>query len=314
MSDLADALENYLVTRRALGFKLVNESRLLADFVATLDRAGAATITIDAALAWAQEPASAHPSWWAKRMRAVRGFASWRAAFDPATEVPPKELLTARSLRAEPYPYTGADIAALMDAARAIASPLKGATYETLIGLLTVTGMRIGEAIRADRADLDTHGGVLTVRDTKFGKSRELALAPSTLDALATYARLRQRLCPRPVTASLFVSTTGTRLIYPNFHRQWRDLARAAGLHPLSPRCRPRPHDLRHRFAVVTLIGWYRDGQDVQARLPQLSTYLGHTSPAATYWYLRAAPELLALAAGHLETAQYSETAQAVPR
>ena len=304
MSDLADALEDYLFTRRALGFKLAKEGHLLPDFVATLDRAGATTITIDAALAWAMEPAGADPSWWALRLGFVRGFASWWAAFDPATQVPAKGLLPARPRRAEPYPYTGADIAALMGAARAIPSPLRAATYETLIGLLTVTGMRIGEAIRADRTDLDTGAGVLTVRDTKFGKSRELALAPSTLDALASYAQRRTRLCPRPATASLFVSTTGTRLIYKNVHRQWLDLVQAAGLRPLSPRCRPRPHDLRHRFAVSTLLGWYRDGQDVQARLPQLSTYLGHTSPTSTYWYLRAAPELLALAADLLETAQ----------
>ncbi len=304
MSDLADALEDYLFTRRALGFKLVKEGRLLPDFVATLDRAGATTITIDAALAWAMEPAGADPSWWALRLGFVRGFASWWAAFDPATQVPAKGLLPARSRRAEPYPYTGADIAALMGAARAIPSPLRAATYETLIGLLTVTGMRIGEAIGADRTDLDPDAGVLTVRDTKFGKSRELALAPSTLVALAIYAQRRTRLCPRPATASLFVSTTGTRLIYKNVHRQWLDLVQAAGLRPLSPRCRPRPHDLRHRFAVSTLLGWYRDGQDVQARLPQLSTYLGHTSPTSTYWYLRAAPELLALAADLLEAAQ----------
>lgn len=304
MSVLGGALEDYLLTRRALGFKLVKDGRLLADFVAALDRAGTATITIDAALAWAREPAGADPCWWAARLGVVRGFASWWAAFDPATQVPAKGLLPAHPRRAEPYPYTGADITALMGAARAIRIPLKGATYETLIGLLTVTGMRVGEAIRAERTDLDVGAGVLTIRDTKFSKSRELALHASTLEALARYDQVRHDLCPRPVATSLFVSTTGTRLIYQNVHRTWLDLVEAVGLRPLSPRCRPRPHDLRHRFALTTLLGWYRDGQDVQARMPQLSTYLGHTNPADTYWYLRAAPELLALAAGHLEAAQ----------
>src|SRR5665647_1705400 len=148
------------------------------------------------------------------RLGFVRGFASWWAAFDPATQVPPKGLLPVQSRRADPYPYTAADIAALMGAARKLPSPLRAATFETLIGLLTVTGMRIGEAIRADRSDLDIEDAVLTVRDTKFGKSRELALHPSTLDALTTYTHLRQRLYPHPTTASLFVSTVGTRLLY----------------------------------------------------------------------------------------------------
>lgn len=304
MSDLTEGLENYLLTRRALGFKLVKDGRLLADFVASLDRARTAAITIDAALTWATEPAGADPSSWAARLSVVRGFASWWAAFDPATQVPPKGLLPAHSRRAEPYPYTGQDIAALMGAARVLRPALRGATYETLIGLLSVTGMRIGEAIRADRPDLDPGGGVLSVRDTKFGKSRELALHPSTLDALATYVQLRERLCPRPVTTALFVSTRGTRLLYQNVHLTWLSLVKTVGLRPLSPRCRPRPHDLRHRFAVNTLLNWYRTGQDVTARMPQLSTYLGHTSPTDTYWYLRAAPELLALAADRLETGQ----------
>jgi integrase len=213
-------------------------------------------------------------------------------------------VLPVRSRRAQPYPYTDGDIAALMRAARALPLPLMAATYETLIGLLTVTGMRVGEAIGADRADLELDRGVLVVRGAKFGKSREVPLHPSTVEALAAYSRLRDRLCPRPGTPSLFVSTAGTRLIYNNVHHRWLHLVRGAGLEPRSGRCRPRPHDLRHRFAVTTLVGWYRDGADVEARLPQLSTYLGHVAPSDTYWYLHAAPELLGLAARRLEAAQ----------
>jgi integrase len=232
----------------------------------------------------------------------VRGFARWLAAFDPATEVPPAGLLPARSRRADPYPYTDADIAALMAAARAIALPLKAATYETLIGLLAVTGMRVGEAIGLDRADLDQENAILTIRGAKFGKSRQVPLHPGTAGALDAYSSVRDRLCPRPASPALLISTAGTRLIYKNVHRKWLDLARQAGLRPRSARCRLRPHDLRHRFAVVTLLGWYRDGADVAAQLPRLSAYLGHASPADTYWYLTAAPELLALAASRIET------------
>jgi integrase len=304
MSDLGRAVAEYLATRRALGFKLERDGQLLPDFVASLDQAGLTTVTIDAALAWATRPAGADPSWWGARLAIVRGFARWLAAFDPATQVPPADLLPMRSRRAEPYPYTDDDIAALMRAARAIPAPLKAATYETLIGLLAVTGMRVGEAIRLDRGDLDCDDGVLTVRDTKFGKSREIPLHPSTAEALAAYSRLRDRLCPRPTTPSLFISTAGTRLIYKNVHRKWLDLVSRAGLEPRSRRCRPRPHDLRHRFAVTTLLGWYRAGANVEARLPQLSTYLGHVAPSDTYWYLHAAPELMARAAQQLEAAQ----------
>jgi integrase len=253
MTELSRAVDNYLVTRRALGFKLEREGRLLPDFVAALEQAGLETVTIDAALAWATRPVGADRSWWGARLAIVRGFARWLAAFDPATEVPPADLLPARSRRAEPYPYSDGDIAALMRAARSIPLLLKAATYETLIGLLAVTGVRIGEAIRLDRADVDWESGVLAIRNTKFGKSREVPLHPSTVEALATYRRRRDRLCPRPTTPSFFISTAGTRLIYKNVHRKWLDLVSSAGLEPRSPRCRPRPHDYADPRVMPTL-------------------------------------------------------------
>lgn len=303
MSELRDAVENYLRTRRALGFGLQREARLLPDFVAALDRAGQRTVTIEAALAWATRPVRADRSWWATRLGVVRGFARWQQAFDPATEMPPADLLPARHRRAVPYPYTDADIAALMRAARGIPAPLRAATYETLIGLLAVTGMRVGEVIDLDRGDVDQGEGLLVVRGAKFNKSREVILHPSTVDALCRYATVRERRCPHPRTAAWFVSLAGTRLIYSNVHFTFHRLVTQLGLRPRSQRCRPRLHDLRHRFAVTTLLGWYRDGEDVETRLAQLSTYLGHLNPSDTYWYLQAAPELLALAAHRLEAA-----------
>jgi integrase len=243
MSELARSLQDYLKMRRALGFKLERSGQLLADFVGYLERGGAHRITTEAALIWATQPAEAHPAWWGARLAAVRPFARFLRTLDPFTEVPPPDLLPSRCPRAIPYLYSSAEVAALMAAARAMRSPLRAATYETLIGLLAVTGMRVGEAIGLDRGDLDRAEGVLTVRAAKFGKSREVPLHPSTSEALERYAGVRARRCPRPKSPSLFVSTSGTRLLYKNVHYEFHRLARTAGLEPRSERCRPRPHD-----------------------------------------------------------------------
>lgn len=303
MSALRRSLEQYLTIRRALGFKLAGEGRLLADFVSFADAAGVDTLTCELALAWATLPPQGSPGWLARRLRAVRGFARYLQTLDPATEIPPAELLPARSGRATPYLYSDAEIVALMAAARQLAPPLRSATFETLIGLLAVTGLRIGEAMRLDRADVDPTKRLLTVRDSKYGKSREVLLHQSTVDALGSYGQRRDRLCRGPRAPSFFVSTRGTRLIHSTIYPTFRTLLRQAGLAQRSSSCRPRVHDLRHSFAVETLLGWYRDGGDVSVRMPLLSTYMGHVDPAATYWYLSAAPELLALAAKRLELA-----------
>jgi len=301
MSDLRHALDDYLAIRRALGFKLDRPERLLADFVRHMEAGGIDTITVDAALAWATLPPNGASEWWGHRLSVVRTFARHLHAIDPAHQVPPPDLLPGRSHRATPYLYSETDIAALMAAARGLRSPLRAATFETLVGLLAVSGLRIGEALRLDRDDVDLSEGVLMVRNSKFGKSREVPLHLTTVEALATFARQRDRLCPRPVAPAFFLSLAGTRLLYCGAHLAWLDLVRRAGLQPRSPTCRPRPHDLRHSFAVTTLLGWYRDGADVAARMPMLSTYLGHVHPANTYWYLSAAPELLAIVVGRLE-------------
>ena len=304
MSDLRAELERYLVIRRAVGFKLARAELLLADYLRHLDAIGAEIITTDNAFAWASLPPNGSPDWRGYRLSVVRAFARYLHALDPAHEVPPAGLLPARTHRAVPYLYSDADVAALLAAARELASPLRAVTFETLVGLLVVSGLRIGEALRLDRDDVDLEDGVLHVRQTKFGKSREVPLHPSTVDALAGYARRRDQLSPRPRDPSFFISTTGTRLRYDNVHLAWLDLVRRAGLAPRSARCRPRPHDTRHSFAVRTLLGWYRNGVDVAAAMPLLSTYLGHVHPANTYWYLSAAPELLALVAARLDAAE----------
>lgn len=300
MSSLRQALAGYLAVRRSLGYKLARAEKLLTQFITYLEQAGAATVTTEHALAWATLPGG-NPNWHAHRLSVVRGFAVYLHTIDPAAEIPPACLIPARPHRATPYLYSDADIAALITAAAGLRFPLRTATYQTLIGLLAVTGMRVGEAIRLDRADLDLAAGIITVRQSKFGKSRLLPLHPTVVDALDGYLRLRDRLHPHPSTAAVFISPAGTRLLYCNVHATWKLLAASAGLQARSASCRPRIHDLRHSFAVASLLDAYAAGQDGQAHLALLSTYLGHTDPSHTYWYLSAAPELLALAGQRLE-------------
>lgn len=305
MSPLRQALTGYLSIRRALGFKLDRPGQLLSQFVDHLDEHETSTVTVEDALAWATLPAGADTNWWSKRLSVVRGFARYLHTLDPSHEVPPVDLLPCRSHRATPYLYSDDDVTALINAAATrLRSPLRIVTYQTVIGLLAVTGLRVGEAIRLDCADLDLAHGLLTVRHSKFGKSREIPLHPSTLAALRAYLNQRDKLTPSTTqpTPALFVSTAGTRLIYSNVHLTFQRLVCHAELRPRSGSCRPRIHDLRHSFAVATLLDAYRAGDDVQARLPLLSTYLGHVHPGSTYWYLSAAPELLALAGQRLES------------
>jgi integrase/recombinase XerD len=297
MTGIRQAIDDYLAVRRALGYKLEDHGWLLADFASFLEAAGTVTITTSLALAWATLPQDCLPSWHAARLRVVRGFARHLQALDPATEVPPAGLLAGRNRRAVPYLYSQDEISALMAATASLRPALHAATHKTLLGLLAVTGMRLNEAIRLDRADLDTVDGILTIRDSKFAKSRQIPLHPSTLAALAGYGQLRDRHFPCPGTPAMLVSTAGTRLISQGIHYVFARLARQAGLQPRSQAGRPRLHDFRHSLAVTTLLDWYRQGLNVQSRLPVLSTLLGHSKPANTYWYLSAVPELLALAA-----------------
>ncbi len=261
-------------------------------------------MTVELALSWALEPkvqpGSVVP---AMRLLVVRGFARYMSGIDPRTEIPPTGLIPLRRHRRPPFIYTDAEILALMQQARkGIRQALCAATYETLIGLLAATGMRISEAINLDRTDVDWTEGVLLVRDSKFNKSRYVPLHATTLEALTHYARQRDELCPHPRDASFFVSLRRTRLYPCAVQTTFRRLCQNAGVGGDAP-IPPRLHDLRQTRAVKTLLGWYRDGVDVQSRLPALSTYLGHRDPSYTYYYLSAAPELLAYAAGLLDTA-----------
>jgi integrase len=298
---LCGALADYLAMRRALGYRLARPEKLLGQFLDYLDRAGAPTVTVELALSWARLPTGGDVSWWSQRLSVVRGFAAYLHTLDPAHEVPAADLLAWQPRRATPYLYSDQDVTALIAATASLRTPLRRATFATLIGLLAVTGMRVGETITLDCDDLDLSAGRLVVRHGKFGKSRQLMLHPSTVDALRSYLHRRGQLTPAPATAALLVSTAGTRLLYCNIHWTFQRLVRLAGLTPRSTPCRPRIHDLRHSFAVRSMLDAYTAGQDGQSRLTLLSTWLGHVHPAHTYWYLSASPELMAVAGQRLE-------------
>lgn len=304
MSVLDGKLEEYLAVRRAMGYKMERHEKLLAQFAGYLAGHGETAVTIENALAWATLPASARPRWHALRLSAVRGFAAWLNAADAAHEVPPRRLIPYGSRAVVPYLYTDQEITALAREAGQLSGRLRAATFQTLIRLLAVTGMRVGEAISLDRGDYDPDAGVLTVRDTKFGKSRHLPLHPTAVTGLNAYLELCGQLMPTPQAPALLLTARGCRLRYERVWRIFHDLTISAGMKPRTPACRPRIHDLRHSFAVATLLGWHRAGADVQAMLPRLSAYLGHADPRHTYAYLSAAPELLALAADRLQSFQ----------
>lgn len=303
MSDLQKVLEEYLAVRRTLGFELRLAGGALHNFVSFLEQEGASFITTELALRWATQPIDAQPATWAARLGMIRRFAKYLSAADPRTEIPPQGLLPHRYHRKPPYIYRDEEIKRLIDATKKLGSStgLRECTYSTLFGLLAVTGMRMSEPIALDRDDVDLTNGVLTIRRTKFGKSRLIPVHPSTQRVLRNYACMRDGIYPKPKTPSFFVSERGTRLTEWSVRWTFVQLSHRIGLRGPSDRHGPRLHDLRHGFAARTLLGWYRAGMNVEKHMPFLATYLGHVHVADTYWYLQAIPELLQLAAMRLE-------------
>lgn len=300
MSPLHEALNEYVTIRRSLGYQFYGQRLLLEDFVAFMEQADAPTVTIELAVRWARMPKDTKPIWWARRLGTVRGFARYLTTIDPRTEVPPRDLLPARAQRLAPYIYSPAETQTLMAAAGQLQPQLRGATHSTLIGLLAVTGLRLGEALGLERQDVDLEDGVLRVRG-KDAKWREVPLHATTTHALGDYARLRDQTWPQPKTAAFFVCSTGERLRTWVVHKTFPQLIRQVGLEGRGQRARPRPHDFRHAYAVQTLLDWYRDGENVDAKLPLLSSVLGHAKPEHTYWYFQAVPELTELVAARLD-------------
>jgi integrase len=289
-----------------MGFKFKDAECKLTRFVAYMDDIGAETVTMETALGFVLDPAlDPKSSACFRRLTTVRGFSRYLAGVDARTEILPAGLVSYRPPRLVPYLYSDEDIAAIVHYARASTSfPFRRETLTTMIGLLAVTGMRVGEAIHLNRSEVDWDQAVILVRDTKFRKGRDVPVSPSTIEALAAYVRRRDR--TRPVTTRLFVSLAGTEVAYNYFRETFRNAVTAAriGVGLPSP---PRVHDLRHSFAMRTLLGWYRAGLDVEALLPRLSTYLGHRAPRFTYTYFTATPELLGHAVARREAAEEEE-------
>jgi integrase/recombinase XerD len=302
VSALAEHLEDYLRMRRALGFQLGRHGQVLPHFVAWLDAAGATTVTVELAVAWARLPGErVKPITVEFRLSTVRGFAHYLHALDPAHQIPPPGLLAVPRRRPAPYLYASGELERVLLAARRMRPRLRAATYEALLGLLAVTGMRIGEALALSCDEVDLAEGIVTIRHAKFDRMRLVPLHSSVTAALRDYAAVRDRLC-RTRTGPFFVTRPGHPMTPSGVRWTFQLLTTELGLR--TDTVHPRVHDLRHSFAVHTLIDWHRSGVDVHAMLPVLSTYLGHVEPANTYWYLSAVPELMQLAAARLEQHQ----------
>lgn len=301
MSSLRELLQDYLAMRRALGFKLHVHGVGLLSFVTFMEQAQADFISTDLALTWAKQPAMAQPIWWANRLCFVRGFARYCQAFDPRTQVPPPGLLPCSHRRPSPYFFSDEDIDRLLKGALQLPAKMdfvNQALY-CLFGLLAISGLRISEALGLTLEDVDLDQGVLTIRSTKFGKFRFVPLHSTTVQVLIDYRERREQFLAGRQIPYWFVNARGERLGYECAHYAFRRLT--DGLPSQPGRSRPRMHDLRHHFALVTLLHWYRDGQDVEQRIPTLSAFLGHVQVSDTYWYLSACPELLEAAKDRLE-------------
>jgi len=303
MNTFKESVQDYLAMRRGLGFKLRAAGAGLLDFASFLERKHASYITVRLALEWAQKPTSVLPAEWARRLTYVRGFARYRSAIDPRTQIPPCGLLPYRPKRAQPYFYSEQEIEHLLAAALELspADALRRWTYYCLLGLLSVSGLRISEALNLKHEDVDLDEGVLTIRGTKFGKSRLVPLHASTQKVLAAYLSRRDRYLAGRSAPYVFVSKRGNRLDGGEVRRTFYALSRQVGLRAPCASHGPRLHDFRHRFAQQTLLQWYRCGQDIEPRLPILSTYLGHVHVSDTFWYLNTCPELMGLAVKLLE-------------
>jgi integrase/recombinase XerD len=303
MKDLRKPVREYVALRRALGYKLRTFDARLNEFVAFLKARKAEYITAALAVAWALESSQGRGNSASARLRIVRGFAVHLSASDSRTQIPPAGAIPRPAVAIRPYIFTEDEILRLMQAARKLFSPrkLRCHTYHCLIGLLAATGMRSGEAVRLRTEDVDLSQRLLTIRDTKFGKSRLVPIHATTAAALAAYAARRDTFLGKTCVPTFFISERRRPLSESALHAAFRAICRAAGIANATTGRNPRMHDLRHRFAVHTLLGWYRRGADVERKLPVLSTFLGHGHIEDTYWYLSSTPELMGAACKRLE-------------
>jgi integrase/recombinase XerD len=294
----AQMVRDYLRVRRVLGYKLVSTEHVLFGFVDYLNAQGTDQVTVEHALGFATAGGGSTRTQ-ALRLSAIRCFARWAHTLDPTVQIPPPRLLPARPTRSAPYIYTEAEVGAMLAVADRLRPSIRAATLHTLIALMAATGIRTGEAIRLNIVDFNRSAGTLTVTG-KYGKVRMLPLHPTATDGLSDYLQQRQRLLPATDCPALLISVNGRRLPASTVHPVFRGIVGQAGLTAVSPSCRPRLHDLRHSFAVATMLDAYQSGDDPAAVLPVLSTWLGHAEPGDTYWYMTGTAELLAAATARL--------------
>ncbi len=304
MKSLQSSVQDYLAMRRALGFKLQRHEAHLRDFVAFMQRHRARRVTGKWMVRWVRENPSTDPSYQGLRFGAIRGFAIYHSTVDPRTEVPPADLMPRTHGRNRFYLYSDEEVQRLLAETlkhRVGATSISRWVRYTLYGLLSVTGLRIGEALRLNLGDVDFDQGILTIRDSKFGKSRLVPLHPTTRIALRRYLQRRNDYFKRRDIEPFFVSRHGTRMRHNDAWKSLVRLSRKIGLRDPSDRRGPRLHDFRHRVAVQVMLRCYRSGVDPERRLPALSTYLGHSDLRHTYWYLHQNPALMKQAVGRLE-------------
>lgn len=303
MNSLKQKAQEYINLRRALGYKLITTESLLKKFTSFMENENAPCITAKLALRWAKEPKNVFPAQWGCRLSVIRKFAQYLKAIDTQHEVPPYGLLPHKYHRINPYLYSDEEVLRLLQACESLTSDngLHRHTYYTVFGLLVVTGMRISEAIALTRKDVDLTQGIIAILETKNRKSRMIPVHKSTLQVLREYVRRRDQIYPTCKVPSFFLSDRGTCLTGYAVRYVFIRLSYQIGLRKPTDSHGPRIHDFRHRFAVKTLIKWYREGVNVENLIPLLSTYIGHTKPSDTYWYLSSVPELVGLAAARLE-------------
>jgi len=312
MITLEMELERYLEVRRGLGYSLRTSERVLRRFVGFASAHRKRYVNAELFLAWRAEFGAANRHTWANRLGMVRQFALWLTSINPKHQVPTKGLVPGAYRRARPYIYSDREVALIVAEAARLPSPngLRSLTYPTLFGLVAVTGLRVSEALALQTGDIEVQSRTLTIRCGKLGKARLIPLAKSTLNKLVAYAAMRDRLLGYP-SKPLFVSDGGQKLGDCTARYNFAVVCQRIGMRPeqrFNKHGRgPRIHDLRHTFAVRTLIDWYRVGKEVDREMLKLSTYLGHSEPAHTYWYMEAVPELLDLAVRRASRARQQE-------
>ncbi len=306
MKTLSQRLDEYLALRRSMGFGLAFVERVLRKFVSFGDENGFHSISTQLFLDWKADYGTANNDTWSRRLGMVRRFAFWLAEHDNQTEVPPSQLVIGRYRRRVPYIYAPSQIVDIVAEAGRLRSPygLRATLWQTLFGLIAVTGMRVNEALSLDQHDVDLEQAALLLRNTKNGKDRRLPIKLDTARQLARYAKIRDRLVTQK-SSRFFIKEDGEPAGDCGARYNFAQVSRNIGLRTPQDFNRhghgPRIHDLRHSFAVHTILDWFRDGRNIEAEMYKLSTYLGHSDPKNTFWYIEAVPELMQLAAARAE-------------